>query len=448
MACWAHAAREGTSRAGHGDLEPVRLPIPELSLVLLAGPAGSGKSTFAKRHFGASEVVSSDECRAMVADDPGDQSATRDAFDLLHVIVEKRLRRGRLTVIDATNVLPEARRPLLVLAKRAHVPVVALVFDLPLDLCIARDAGRARSVGPAVVEKHQADLRRSLPHLGREGYRSVHVFRRPDDVDASSLVRVPLPSNRKSERGPFDVIGDLHGCYDELRALLDRLGWEVRHENGRFHVRHPEGRTLVFLGDLVDRGPGIVPALQLVMDAVADGVALCVMGNHEAKLLRKLHGKDVRVSGGLQQTLEQFEETDAAFLQRLEGFLSTLPHHYQLDDGRLVVAHGGLPARLQGRDSPKVQAVALYGETTGQFDDQGYPERRDWAEGYRGDALVVYGHTPVDEPHARNGTVNIDTGCVFGGKLTALRYPEGDLVSVQAARAYAEQRVVQAAPGA
>ena len=425
----------------------MRLPIPELSLVLLVGPAGSGKSTFARRHFGRTEVVSSDECRALVADDEGDQSATRDAFDLLHVLVEKRLRRGRLTVVDATNVRPEARQPLLVLARRAHVPAVAIVFDQPLDLCVARDAARPRCVGPDVVERHAAELHRSLPHLGREGFRHVHALRRPADLDDTQITRVALPSNRKAERGPFDVIGDLHGCFDELVALLATMGWEVRSGEGRFHVRHPEGRKLVFLGDLVDRGPRIIDVLQLVMDAVADDVAVCVAGNHEAKLLRKLQGKDVRPTGGLQQTLEQLEATDAAFHQRLLGFLSTLPHHVQLDEGRLVAAHGGLPARLQGRDSPKVQAVALYGETTGQLDEQGFPERRDWAEAYRGDALVVYGHTPVEEPRACNGTVNIDTGCVFGGRLTSLRYPEGDLVSVPATRAYAEMRPARVQAG-
>jgi len=431
----------------HGDPFPVRLPIPELALVLLVGPSGAGKSTFAARHFAETEVVSSDRCRALVADDERDQSATRDAFDLLHLLVEKRLRRGRLTVVDATSVTPESRRALLVLARRSHVPAVAVVFDLPAEVCIARDRARRRQVGARAIERQIDDLHRSIGHLGREGFRHVHVFRTPEDVEGASVVRVPLPSNRKAETGPFDIIGDLHGCYRELRALLDELGWEVTEREGRFHLHHPAGRKLVFLGDLIDRGPGVVEVLQLVMDAVAEGSALAISGNHEAKLLRKLQGRDVRVSGGLQETLDQLEGTDTAFLQRLRGFLATLPHHYQLDGGRLVVAHGGLPARLQGRDSPRVQSTALYGEVSGRLDGRGLPERRDWAESYRGDALVVYGHTPVPEPRVRNGTVNIDTGCVFGGRLTALRYPEGDFVSVPAFDAYAEDRHA-CAPGA
>ena len=393
-------------------------------------------------------MVSSDRCRALVSDDEGDQSASRDAFDLLHFLVEKRLRRGRLTVVDATSVTPEARRALLVLARRSHVPAVAVVFDLPVEVCAARDEARRRRVGRQVIQRQLDDLHRTLGHMGREGFRHVHTFRSAADVEGASILRMPLPSNRKAESGPFDVIGDLHGCFRELRSLLERLGWTVSQHEGRFHLHHPEGRKLVFLGDLLDRGPGIVEVLQLAMDAVAEGTALAISGNHEAKLLRKMQGRDVRVSGGLQETLDQLESTDAAFRQRLRGFLATLPHHYQLDGGRLVVAHGGLPARLQGRDSPKVQSTALYGEISGRLDENGLPERRDWAEAYRGDALVVYGHTPVPEPRVVNGTVNIDTGCVFGGKLTALRYPEGDLVSVPAFEAYAEERQASYAPGA
>lgn len=418
----------------------MRIPIPELALVVLVGPAGAGKSTFARRHFGPTEIVSSDECRALVSDDERDQSATRDAFELLDLIVEKRLRRGRLTVIDATSVHPDARRPLLTLAKRTHVPAVAVVFALPEELCVERDAARERSVGAEVIHKHEIDLRRSIPHLGREGFRHVHLLRTPEDVESARVMRVPLPSNRKSEHGPFDVIGDLHGCWDELRALLETLGWRIGESDGRFHAEHPEGRKLVFVGDLVDRGPGIVEVLRFVMDLSAEGRALSVIGNHESKLLKKLVGREVRVGHGLEASLAQLERTDDAFRERLVGFLSTLPTHLQLDGGRLVVAHGGLPARLQGRDSTKVEAVAMYGETTGQMDEQGYPVRRDWAADYRGEALVVYGHTPVEEPRWLNGTVNVDTGCVFGGKLSALRYPEREVVSVPALRAYAENR--------
>lgn len=417
-----------------------RLPIPELALVLLVGPAGSGKSTFAGRHFAPTQVISSDTCRAMVADDEGDQSATRDAFDLLHFVVEKRLRRGRLTVVDATNVDPEARRPLLALARKHHVPAVAIVFDLPLDLCVARDRQRRRSVGREAIERQHQQLRASLPLIGKERFRQIHRFHGEQAVEQARVTLVPLPSNRKQERGPFDVIGDVHGCFDELVALLAKLGWSVEDRGGRFAVRHPEGRRLVFVGDLVDRGPKIPQVLRLAMDAIADGVAYCVAGNHEAKLLRKLQGREVRIGGGLEQTLAQLEHEESAFLERLYAFLSTLPHHLQFDEGRLVVAHGGLPAPMQGRDSPRVQAVALYGETTGGFDESGHPIRRDWAADYHGPATVVFGHTPVEEPVLRNGTANIDTGCVFGGSLTAYRYPEGELVQVKAERAWARLR--------
>lgn len=412
----------------------MRIELPELSLILLVGPAGAGKSTFARLHFGETEVVSSDACRALVADDPADQEATRDAFELLHLIVERRLRRGRFTVVDATNVQPEARRPLLLLAKRAHVPAFAFLFALPERIVRARDRSRERSVGDEVIDRHLFDLSRS--HLGREGFRRVVVFRAPEQVDEAELVRVRLPADKAELPGPFDVIGDLHGCFDELCALLEKLGYALTCEEGRWSAVHPEGRRPVFVGDLVDRGPRIDDTLRFVMDLVGQGQGLCVIGNHEAKLLRKLRGHQVSVGNGLEETLEQLSTWDEAGLERIDRFLDGLPDHLVLDGGRLVVAHAGLPQRLQGRDSPKVHAVALFGETSGEKDERGYPIRRDWAAEYRGRALVVFGHTPVQEPLWCNRTVNVDTGCVFGGALTALQWPEERTVSVPAAREY------------
>ena len=120
---------------------------------------------------------------------------------------------------------------------------------------------------------------------------------------------------------------------------------------------------------------------------------------------------------------------DGVRATRRPTFLDGLVSHYVLDDGKLVVAHAGMKEEMQGRGSGKVRDFALYGETTGETDEFGLPVRYDWAAEYRGTAMVVYGHTPVPEPEWLNRTINIDTGCVFGGKLTALRYPERELVS-------------------
>jgi protein phosphatase len=417
----------------------MNLTIPELSLVVLVGPSGSGKSSFAHQHFRPTEVLSSDFCRGLVSDDENDQSATSDAFDVLHYIAAKRLAAGRLTVIDATNVQPEARKPLVALAREYHVLPVAIVLDLPQRICLARNQGRPdRQFGPHVVQRQGQQLRRSLRGLQREGFRYVYTLSSPEEVEAVTIERQPLWNNRAWDHGPFDVVGDVHGCFDELCALLADLGYDVQRGDGEYSVRHPAGRKAVFVGDLVDRGPKIPDVLRLVMGMVESGAALCVPGNHDIKLLRKLKGRDVQVTHGLADSLAQLERETPEFRDRVVSFLDGLVSHYVLDGGNLVVAHAGMKESMQGRGSGKVRDFALYGETTGETDEFGLPVRHNWAAEYRGRAVVVYGHTPVPEPEWLNRTINIDTGCVFGGRLTALRYPEQELVSVPAGRVYAE----------
>jgi len=415
--------------------------IPDLSLVVLIGASGSGKSTFARRVFRPTEVISSDACRALVSDDENDQAATDDAFAILHAIAGKRLERRRLTVIDATNVQPEARKPLLDLARAWHALPVAIVLDVPEKVCRARNAGRAeREFGAHVIPMQVRQLRRSIRTLKREGFRYVHVLS-PDDIEHAILERRPLWNDRRGEAGPFDIIGDVHGCFDELVALLEKLGWEIREDPGaplRYSARHPEGRKAIFLGDLVDRGPRIADVLRLAMAMVASGAALCIPGNHEAKLLKKLRGKDVKLAHGLAESVDQLGREPPEFVERAAAFIDALVSHYVLDGGRLVVAHAGLKESLQGRASGAVRSFALYGETTGETDEFGLPVRYPWAAEYRGRAFVVYGHTPVPEPEWVNRTINIDTGCVFGGALTALRYPERETTSVPAARVHCE----------
>lgn len=418
----------------------MNITFPELSLVVLIGPSGSGKSTFARQHFKPSEVLSSDFCRALVSDDENNQSATKDAFEVLHFIASKRLAAGRLTVIDATNVQPEARKPLVQLARQYHCLPVAVVFKLPEKICLERNRLRSdRDFGKHVIPQQYQAMRRSISGLQREGFRHVFVLSSPEEVDAATINREPLWNNRKFEYGPFDIIGDIHGCCDELEELLTNLGYLANPEGA---YAHPEGRKAVFLGDLVDRGPRILDTLTLVQKMTAAGNALCVPGNHDMKLLRKLRGAKVQETHGLQQTLAEFDAIPAeereARVSQISQFLDDLVSHYVLDDGKLVVAHAGMKQEMQGRGSGKVREFALYGETTGETDEFGLPERLNWAADYRGPAMVVYGHTPVPEPEWLNRTINIDTGCVFGGRLTALRYPEKELVSVPARLTYAE----------
>jgi protein phosphatase len=413
----------------------MKLTIPELSLVVLVGASGAGKSSFARKHFKPTEVLSSDFCRGLVSDDENSLSATNDAFEVLHYIAAKRLAAGLLTVVDATNVQRESRAPLVALARQYHCLPVAVVLDVPERICHERNMARPdRNFGPHVVRQHTQQLRRSLRNLKREGFRHVFVLS-PEDIESATIERQPLWNNKKHEHGPFDIIGDVHGCGDELQALLRVLEY-APDESGVWH--HAQGRKAVFVGDLVDRGPRVVDVLKIVMDMVSVGSALCVPGNHDIKLLRKLNGKDVKLAHGLAETLAQLEPQPDEFKVRVKKFIDDLVSHYVLDDGKLVVAHAGMKEALQGRGSGTVRAFALFGETTGETDEFGLPVRYNWAAEYRGRATVVYGHTPVPEPEWLNHTINIDTGCVFGGKLTTLRYPEMELVSVPAAETYAE----------
>jgi protein phosphatase len=415
----------------------VKITIPELSLVVLIGPSGSGKSTFGRAHFKPTEVLSSDFCRGLVADSDNDQTVTGDAFEILHFIARKRLALGRLTAIDATNVQPDSRKPLVELAREFHVLPVALVFNFPEKLCQERNRTRPdRDFGPHVIRNQSQQLRRSLRGLEREGFRHVHIFNDPAELEGLEIERQPLWNNLKHEHGPFDIIGDIHGCFDEMTALLQQLSYTVEPDGADYRVTPPDGRKAVFVGDLVDRGPRITEVLRLVMGMVKAGTAFCVPGNHDVKLMRKLRGKDVKISHGLADSLAQLEPETLEFKRQIADFIDDLVSHYVFDEGRLVVAHAGLKEEMQGRGSGAVRSFALFGETTGETDDYGLPVRYNWAAEYRGKAMVVYGHTPVAEPEWLNRTIDIDTGCVFGGKLTALRYPDKELVSIPAIRKY------------
>ncbi len=423
----------------------MKFTIPELSFVVLIGVSGSGKSTFARKHFKPTEVLSSDYCRGLVSDDENSQAATKDAFEVLHFIARKRLAAGKLTVVDATNVQPESRKSLVAIAREFHCLPVAIVLDVPERVAHDRNKTRPdRDFGPHVIRQQSQQLHRSLRGLEREGFRHVHVLKSLEEIEAAVIERQPLWNNLKQEHGPFDIIGDVHGCFDELVELIRQLGHRV--DETAFTVQPVNGRKLVFVGDLVDRGPKVPQVLKLVMNAVANGAALCVPGNHDAKLMRKLRGREVQITHGLAESLAQLANEQEDFRKLVAEFIDDLVSHYVLDDGKLVVAHAGMKESMQGRGSGAVREFALFGETTGEADEFGLPVRYNWAAEYRGAATVVYGHTPVPEPEWLNRTINIDTGCVFGGKLTALRYPEKELVSVPAKQAYAESRKPFLAP--
>ncbi|WP_315449786.1 polynucleotide kinase-phosphatase [uncultured Treponema sp.] len=423
----------------------MEIRIPKTALVLLVGASGSGKSSFAKKHFAQYEIVSSDACRGIVSNNENNQAASNDAFELFYYIISMRLKKGLLTVADATNIQPDARKKLISIARSFHVLPVAIVFDMPQELCENRNKERTdRNVPSHVIRRQLQDLKRSLRSIKKEGFVKLYTFRSEEEANnVPPIVREKLYNDKAELHGPFDIIGDVHGCYEELIELLQKLRYIIEETaddgtNYGLKVRHLENRTVIFLGDLIDRGPASPAVLKLVMSMVRSGTALCVPGNHDMKLHKKLTGKAVQEKHGLAETLRQLEcETDA-FKNDVKEFLYGLVSHYVLDAGKLVVAHAGLKEEMQGRGSGAVRSFCLYGETTGETDEFGLPVRYNWAAEYRGRAKVVYGHTPVPSAQWLNNTIDIDTGCVFGGSLTALRYPEEELVSVPAHKVYCE----------
>ncbi|HEX7036128.1 MAG TPA: metallophosphoesterase [Pseudomonadales bacterium] len=377
------------------------LAIPDFCLVILIGASAPQRAAFAARHFRDDERVSAPRAADSTA-----------PLEHAEAAVAERLSARRLTIVNGENRCTEDRRRWLQLARAAHAPAVAVVLD----------------DGVATEE------------LLREGFRRVHRLAGAQTASAA-VSRRPLRVDRRPDLGPFDIIGDVHGCAEELEKLLELLGYRVERDPAAgegYRVRPPPGRKAVFVGDLVDRGPRVPDVLRLVMSMTREGSALCVMGNHDDKLLRWLDGRKVRISHGLEASIEPLERESAAFRARVRDFLGGLADHYWLDQGRLCVAHAGLDEEKIGRSSGAVRAFALYGDTNGERDEYGLPVRRDWAARYRGATRVVYGHTPVSEAVWRNNTLCLDTGCVFGGALTALRYPENELVSVPARRVYYE----------
>jgi protein phosphatase len=419
------------------------IEIPDFSLVVLIGSTGSGKSTFAAKHFLPTEVISSDYCRALVSDNETDQGVAGDAFDLVREIAGKRLKHRKVAVIDATNVRPADRKSWIELARLWHALPVAIVFDPGIEVCIARNKGRPdRTFGGQVVQRMVSEVRRGLGGLQREGFRQVWKLASVDSIEAATVTRQPLWTDKRNDHGPFDIIGDIHGCAKELQALLTKLGYGIEWiddgSDRTVNVTSPHGRKVIFVGDIVDRGPNSPDALRIAMSMTAAGTAYAVQGNHDGKLGRWLSGRKITIAHGLQQTIDQLKGQDPRFREALPKFLDGLRSHFWLDGGRLAVAHAGLKEEMIGRGSGAVREFALYGETTGEIDEFGLPVRADWAASYRGSTTIIYGHTPVVRADWVNNTLCIDTGCVFGGKLTALRWPEKELVDVPAERTWFE----------
>lgn len=251
------------------------------------------------------------------------------------------------------------------------------------------------------------------------------------------------PIDRRGETGPFDLIGDVHGCADELIELMGALGYRVAFdglgERRRALIAPPRGRRAIFVGDIVDRGPRSPDAVRIVMAIVEAGQGLCVPGNHDNRFMRWLQGRPIKLTHGLDATVAQMATEPPEFHAQVRAFFERLPLHVWLDDARLVVAHAGIRMDMIGKTSNEVRNFCLYGDTGGT-DEDGLPIRYHWAAHHRSDTAIVYGHTPVASADWHNNTMCVDTGCCFGGQLTALRWPEREIVSVPARATYAIRR--------
>ncbi|WP_367392314.1 polynucleotide kinase-phosphatase [Lewinella sp. LCG006] len=415
---------------------PINIQFPQKCLALLIGASSAGKSTFAKTHFLPAAVLSSDQCRTMVANHEDVLDANEATFAVLFLIVRKRLERGLFTIVDATNLDAESRKALVQIAHEYHLHSYAIVLQPDLKILKTRNQQRPdRQLPDRVIVHQHRRAQQAIRQLRREGFRQHWVLK--NDAEANITYR-PMPSDYTNCTGPFDIIGDVHGCFEELLGLLNKLGYQIQETTtGVFDISTPPGRKIIFVGDLVDRGPASHKVLKLAMQMVAQEQAFCVAGNHDDKLRRYLEGRQVKVAHGLEMTIEQLSSTGPAFQQEVLHFLQQLPLHLELDGGKLLVAHAGLEESMHGRVGSEVRSFCLYGKTTGKTDEHGLPERYPWAQDYQGRAKIVYGHTPVSQPQWFNQTLCLDTGCVFGGTLSALRYPENEMVEVAALQTYA-----------
>jgi protein phosphatase len=419
---------------------PTQLDLPRPGLVVLVGPPAAGKSTLAAHAFSPDAVLSRDAFRRQLCGDVG--AFHRDDFitDMMKTIIGIRFEEGLSTVLDATHVFPHHRETWYEIAATYGVPVTVIVLDVPESIRVERNAQRGlKAVPEYICHDLMVEMSRVLSDLTHEPVHQIVRLTTPEAASAFQPRFVAPPSHDlRWLRGPFDLISDCHGCLSELLSLLNKLGYE-RKSNDTWV--HPEGRRPVWVGDLIDRGPDSPGVVSLVAGMVERGLGFCVIGNHDEKLRRYLDGRKIQIGQALQGTIDQFAALpDKEWrLAQAREFLNRLPTHLRFDDGKLVIAHAGLREDLHGQDHAEVRAFALYGAPSKEKDAHGFPVRPDWAPNYRGDAVVVHGHIVVQDVAPVNNVWNIDTGAVFGRRLTALRYPEMLLESVPALQDYWDQ---------
>lgn len=447
------------------EAKETKIVIPDASLVVLVGPTGCGKSTFAAKHFKPTEILSSDVYRRVVADEEAN-AASADAFAVMKVIATKRLNRGLVTVLDATHVQAGALDYAMTTARECYAQVNIIAFNFPERVVRERAGSRSdRTVPMHVLDRHLRQMRVTVKQLRKMRFGKVRLYTDPTIVDTLKVERRKSVCDYRNWTGPFDIIGDVHGCYEELIDLLVKLGYMPVSYNPPMSVdpayypetklvnsgpvevywTHPQGRKVIFVGDLFDRGPYPVKAFDLARMMVRHGQALFVAGNHEDRLPRKLNKKradawlkePAALTHGLETTLLALLGEPEEDLRKRLAFIRDLPPHVVLDNGSLIVTHAAVREDMLFKNTEPVRKFCQHGPVVpGAEDEFGLPVRIDWAKDYKGRARIVYGHYHVGEPRIENNAICIDTQAPSGGKLTAYRYPEDDFVSVPAKQCY------------
>ncbi|KWX80129.1 polynucleotide kinase-phosphatase [Paenibacillus jilunlii] len=438
------------------------IPFPHGGIVVLVGPSNSGKTTLLRRLVQEgvllqTEIVSSDDYRTLVGDVEyidwkgrpreeadilyGDyQLLSNLAFEAMNTVVSMRCRLGKLTVVDATHLQPEYRRKYIDLAAGHDLPCAAWILDLPEQTLLERDKSRDQPRGRQRVKQQFVQFKRSLRGLRDEGFDFTYMLKETESVQ---FIRKKNPLLAEIGAG-VDVIGDIHGCYDEMLELLGRLGY-TPDDAGLY--RHPDGRTLISVGDVMSRGPKSLDTMRFWKKHCDAGTARMIDSNHGWKIARYLSGRQVTLGHGdeniaaelAQLALEAGGEEADALREELKQFLLSAPSHLVLcREGvrRVVVAHAGIRDEYIGKQSKRIQDFCRYGDTDG-LDATGAPVRKEWYVEHESGELIVWGHDPRPYPTVVKNTVNIDQGAVFGGSLTAYRYPEQKFVSVKAYQDYA-----------
>lgn len=443
----------------------MQIQLPYAGIVLLIGPSNSGKSTLLnnlidKEVIQTSEVISSDDFRVLVSDQdfiewkdrPKDEAASlmdeyssisKEAFMMMDSVIEARCRLNKLTFVDATHLHSDDRKRYISLARKNNVPILALVINIPENELIIRDEKRDKPRGKRRIKQQYQTFKREKGFVKREGYLSVYSI---NDTNNLEFIRRSNSIEKAIQHG-IDIIGDIHGCFDELITLLEKLGYQ-KDENGLYI--HPKRRKFVSIGDVMSRGPQSLKTMLFFYEHVQQQAAYMIDSNHGWKIARWLDGRDVTMSHGDEKVAEEFSiyEAENGFekaqetKQALKEFLFQAPSHYVFTKNgvqTLICAHAGIKDEMIGKESERISDFCRFGDTDGN-DATGKPLRNDWTVNHKRSSLIVWGHDPKPRPLVINNTINIDQGVVFGGALTAFRYPEEEFVSVHANHDYSRDK--------